>query len=156
MPYTVTDAVEGIARSRASFLKHLKGLKDEQWDWKPYAECKSITETVAHLICDDRAALQSLQTGKEPDYENLSEAEPDRVKLLAILDASHRELCDFITSKWSGSPVETEVSIWGSPMTLASGIAYMSSEDFYHAGQVAFIRSATDPAWDYYASIYGE
>ncbi|HEY3411478.1 MAG TPA: DinB family protein [Armatimonadota bacterium] len=155
MPYTVADAVQGLRKSRQSFLKHLKGLKADQWDWKPYQECKSITETIAHLICDDRAALQSLQSGKEPDYDSLTEPERDRDKLLAMLDASHRELCDFITGKWSGSPLDTEVSIYGMSMPLVSGVAALSSEDLYHSGQVAFIRCATDPDWDYYTDIYG-
>ena len=30
----------------------------------------------------------------------------------------------------------------------------ISSEDYYHAGQITFIRMATDPQWDYYRSIY--
>ena len=33
--------------------------------------------------------------------------------------------------------------------------AYVSADDFYHAGQVAFIRMATDPAWCYSTEIFG-
>lgn len=154
MSFAVNDAVDGIRHSRAFFLKHLSGLTNDQWDWKPYAECKSVRETLAHLICDDRAALQSLQTGKEPDYESLVESESDRDLLLTKLDESHRALCDFITQRWGSAPVDTEVCIWGVRKSIAAGLSYLTSEDFYHAGQVAFIRCATDPAWDYYASIY--
>ena len=50
--------------------------------------------------------------------------------------------------------MDTEVSAYGTPMKLGRAIAHLSSEDFYHAGQVAFIRIATDPSWDYYAVIY--
>jgi uncharacterized damage-inducible protein DinB len=155
MSFTVIDAVDGIRHSRAYFLKHLAGLKDDQWEWKPYAECKSIRETLAHLICDDRAALQSMQTGKEPDYESLVESEMDRDLLLAKLEESHRALCDFITQTWGSAQVDTEVCIWGVRRKIAAGLSYLTSEDFYHSGQVAFIRSATVPVWDYYAAIYG-
>lgn len=155
MAYTVSDALEGLRKSRRFFHKHLAGLKDEQWTWKPYPECKSVVETLAHLVCDDRAALESLQTGKEPDYTNLTEADTDRDRLLGKLAGSHDALCSFIIEKWGGSPVDTEACIWGSPMPLAAGLSLLTSEDYYHSGQVAFIRSATDPCWDYYTDIYG-
>ena len=53
--FTVHDLLEEAKGSRRYFLKHVKGLTAEQWDWKPYPECKSVRETVAHLISDDRA-----------------------------------------------------------------------------------------------------
>ena len=40
-------------------------------------------------------------------------------------------------------------------VALPQGIAYFSSEDFYHMGQVSFIRQASDPTWNYYEAIYG-
>ncbi|MBI1741567.1 DinB family protein [Candidatus Acetothermia bacterium] len=155
MAATINDLVELLRHTRKHFLKHLNGLKDEQWDWKPYPECKSIRETLAHLIADDRAALQSLQTGKEPTYETLQESERDLTKLLALLDKSHQELCEFLLKKYANAPLDTEVCVWGTKTKMARGIPYFLSEDFYHAGQVAFIRMATDPKWDYYAAIYG-
>jgi uncharacterized damage-inducible protein DinB len=156
MAFTLDDVLEGVRASRAHFLKHLDGLQDEQWDWKPYPECKSVRETVAHLVTDDRAALFSLETGKEPDYEALA-VEPgrDSARLRALLDESHARLCEAIRTRCATAPLDADVCIYGSPMKLARGIAYLSSEDFYHAGQIAFIRMATDPAWDYYATIYG-
>ena len=152
---TVNDLVGLIQYSRKHFFKHLDGLKDAQWDWKPYPECKSIRETLAHLIADDRAALESLQTQKEPHYEALQETERDLVKLRTILDKSHQALCDFILKTYASTPLETEVCIFGTQTSLAKGIPFLISEDFYHAGQVGFIRMATDPKWDYYAAIYG-
>lgn len=156
MAFTLDDVLEGVRASRAHFLKHLDGLREEQWDWKPYPECKSVRETVAHLVTDDRAALFSLETGKEPDYEALS-VEPgrDSARLRALLDESHARLCEAIQARYANAPLDTEACIYGGSMKLARGIAHLSSEDFYHAGQVAFIRMATDPAWDYYAAIYG-
>ena len=160
MAYTLDDVLEGLRGSRTFFLRHLDELRDEQWDWKPYPECKSIRETLAHMIGNDAAALQSLQTGKAPDYDAIltgaaQDASDDYRRLRARLEESFNRLCDFIQSTYAGAPLDTEVCIYGSMMKLGRGVAYLSSEDYYHAGQVGFIRIATDPTWDYYGFIYG-
>jgi uncharacterized damage-inducible protein DinB len=161
MAFTTQDLLEGLRASRQFFLKHLDGLAEEQWAWKPYAECKSIRETLPHLLADDRAALQSLETGSEPDYIGLVEQAAketqgkDIGELRSMLDKSHERLCAFIADRYANAPMDTEVSAYGAKRKLGRGIAYLSSEDFYHAGQVAYIRMATDPSWDYYGVIYG-
>ena len=160
MAFTLGDVIEGLRGSRAFFLRHLNGLQEDQWDWKPNAECKSIRETLAHLIGDDRAALHAMETGGEPDYENImnavfTEGVSDAMALRARLDASFEKLIGFVQTRYAGAPLDLEVSAYGSPMKLARAVAYLSSEDFYHSGQVAYIRIATDPSWDYYGSIYG-
>lgn len=58
MALTLDDLIASFLFRRTRFLKHVDGLQEDQWDWKPYPECKSVRETVAHLIVDDRAALQ--------------------------------------------------------------------------------------------------
>lgn len=155
MALTTDDLIGGLRKSRSHFLKHLDGLTNDQWTWKPYPECKSIAEGVAHLIADDRAALASLQSNAEPDYDAFQESERDPEKLLAILSDSHEKLVGYLQKTYSDAPLDTEISVWGSPMKLGMGIGYFSGEDFYHAGQVTFVRMATDPGWDYYATIYG-
>ena len=156
MAYTLEDVLEGVRSSRRFFWKHLSGLTEEQWSWKPYPECKSVTETLAHLILDDRMALFSLETGKEPDYDVNPVTETDREKLISLLHESHAKLIEFIKSKYAEAPLDSEAYAWGTPMKLGRAIAYLSSEDFYHAGQVGYIRGASDPTWDYYSTIYGE
>src|SRR5688572_9616985 len=103
MAITLDDLLNGVRRSRRHFFKHLNGLGDDQWDWKPYPECKSIRETLAHLLVDDRAALQSLQTGEEPDYDALSAGEPeqDTAKLRALLDESFETLLTEIKKRYA-------------------------------------------------------
>lgn len=155
MAYTLDDLAEGVRQSRLHFLKHVDGLSEDQWRWKPYPECKDAAETLAHLISDDRAFLQTLETGHEPDYENLQVAERDPAKLLPLLAESHERLLAFLAGKYGATPVETQIPFHGMSMKLAAAIATISAEDYYHAGQVAFIRMATDPGWNYYAAIYG-
>lgn len=67
MSITIDDLIGGLERSRSHLLRHLKGVKESQWDWKPYPEAKSLRETLQHLVIDDRAALESMRTGEEPD-----------------------------------------------------------------------------------------
>ena len=125
------------------------------WDWKPYPECKSIRETLAHLIADDRATIVMLKTGKFPDFGEKMEREADQTKLLTLLDESHERLCVFIKERFAAVPLDTEINFWMGKAKLANAIQSISLEDYYHAGQVTFIRLATDPSWDYYANIYG-
>jgi hypothetical protein len=160
MAFTVEDLVAGLQSSRKFFLKHLFGLTDAQWSWKPYPECKSITEAVVHLIGVDRAAIASLESGGLPDFEGITnqaaaEVGKDREKAVALLAQSHVALCSFITSRYGDAPLDTDVNIYGDSRKLGSGIPYLSSEDYYHAGQIAFARLASDPSWDYYGQIYG-
>ena len=160
MAFGVEDLIDGLRGSRLHFLKHLKGLTAEQWTWKPYPECKSIQETIVHLVGDDRAALQALETGGEPEYEQIlekafAEAGGDKEQALDMLEESHENLCAYIAARFTGAQLDTEFAAFGTKMKVGSGIPYLSSEDYYHAGQVSYIRMATDPTWDYYSHVYG-
>lgn len=155
MDYTLEDIINGLTTSRQMFLKHIANLRDDQWDWQPYPQCMSIRQTLQHLITDDRAALQSLQTGHEPTYKSLRPAEQEIDRLLELMEESHQQLISYLREHYANAPLDTEICVWGWKMKLPQGIAYFSSEDFYHMGQVAFIRQASDPEWDYYEAIYG-
>lgn len=160
MALTLDDVLEGLTASRRFFLKHLVGLTDLQWVWKPYPECKSVTETLVHLVANDRGAIDAFVFGKEPEYERIeaatvAEAGGDRQKAREMLERSHEQLVAGIRERFGSMALDTEISIWGVSMKLSRATWCVSSEDFYHAGQVAFIRLATDPTWDYYSQIYG-
>lgn len=156
MALTVGDFIADLRESRRHFLKHLKGLKTDQVDWKPYPKCLSVRETLAHLIVDDRSALESLQTGGEPHYDRHHVKEQDLDRLIVLLGKSHEALVAFLTEEYGSESPETLGFAWGDTMAIGRAIHKFSSEDWYHAGQVAFIRQATDPDWDYYAEIYGK
>jgi uncharacterized damage-inducible protein DinB len=155
MPFTLEDIISEIETSHESFYKHLKDIGDEQWTWKPYPECKSITETISHLIINNYAAISSLKTGKEPDYESFKIDETDPVKLIELQKKLSKELIEFLESAYAHTPLDAEVRLWGSPVKLGALAVRLSSEYHYHAGQVAFIRMATNPEWNYYGEIYG-
>jgi uncharacterized damage-inducible protein DinB len=147
--------IERAESSRAFFLKHLRGLTPEQVEFKPFPECKNVRETISHLIVDDLAALDSLRNDREPDYEAFTVSETGYEDLLARLGATHRELTSYLRDRFAEAPLDAPANVWGNELPAALAIAHLVSEDYYHAGQVAFIRMASDPTWDYYASIYG-
>lgn len=152
--------IEGVADSRAYFLKHIEGLPDQAWTFKPYPECKSVLETLVHLRIDDDMAVESILSQTEPDYAAATVGayeQTDRGSdfLLARLATSHQALLDLLRTRFADSPLDAEICVWGAKMPLYRGIPYFSSEDFYHAGQVAYIRMAIQPDWNYYGEIYG-
>lgn len=155
MATDLDSVIAGIRASRKHFLKHLKGVQGDQWDWKPYPECKSIRETLAHLVSDDRASIEMLDKG-QLDYEALQENEKDIAKLLQILSKSHEQLCAFIKTRYANTPLDQEIQFFSGKEPLWRAISGISAEDYYHAGQVAFVRMATNPSWDYYSDIYSE
>jgi len=161
MALTLEDLLAGVRHSRQHLLKHLDGTTDEQWTWKPYPECKGLRETAVHLIAVDRGALESVKTGGETDFMEILtavEAETatwDRGSLVAALKDGHARLLDYFTDNFANTSLDGEIKLWGSPGKLGPQVAYLTSEDYYHAGQIAYIRMATDPLWDYYASVYG-
>ncbi len=160
MAFTFEDLLDSLRASRSNFHKHLNGLHDDQWDWKPYSECKSIRDTLIHLVVDDRVAVWAFDATEEPDYEAFvtaatAEAGNDIAHLKSMVDSSFTGLLAQLTSRYADKPLDTEVSTFGSPRKLGVAIPYFSSEDYYHTGQVAFMRMASDPTWNYYATIYG-
>jgi hypothetical protein len=88
------------------------------------------------------------------DYCSLKEHETDIPKLIELLEQSHETLCQFIRERFANTPLNTPAMFFMGETTLGRALADIPSEDYYHAGQVAFIRLATDPQWDYYRSIY--
>ncbi len=136
------SAVSTLDQSRRQLLRHLKGVTEEQIDWKPYAECKSIRETIGHLIVDDLAAVHSLQTGTEPDYASFGSPEGTFQELLQRLDQTHRDVLDAVAQALRKSGARGSICVFGHWTHPCNAIATLVSEDAYHAGQIAILRRA--------------
>jgi uncharacterized damage-inducible protein DinB len=155
MATDISDLIDGVRESRRYFLKFLDGLREDQWDWKPYPECKSIRETLRHLVSDDRATIAVFKTGDWQEAVTIEVTEQDVPKLLDMLEESHEELCNFLSDHFAETPLDARVPFFFGESKLTNAIMGIIGEDNYHAGQVGFIRSATDPQWGYYRAIYG-
>lgn len=154
MALGIDDLIELAKETREQFLKHINGMTEEQMDFKPYAECKSVRETLQHLITDSRAAIHVLETGQMPDFAAIMETETDTGKLLAIIEESQNKVISSVKEKFGGVPLDTPIPFFGRPCPLWKAVLSMALEDNYHTGQAAFARMACDPAWDYYKAIY--
>ena len=163
MTFELNDLTQTARESRDNFVKLLDGLSDEQWTWKPYQECKSIRETLIHMIGSDRLMKQALHDPSQPiDWAGYFGAiaselsETANSDLIPILRDSHSEALHALTTVTEGLPLDAPLAIFGQhPRKLGVVAASLTSENMYHSGQVAYIRMATDPAWDYYAAMYG-
>ena len=157
MAFGAKELIDGVRSARANFLKHIEGVSADQTTWKPYDPCKTINETLDHLRWSDRAALDLLQTGAQPDYTTAPGLPPAESfdRLRAELIVSHAALLAYLEETYGDKPLDTSVNFWGHPTALGTMLAAIQNEEGYHTGQVSYIRQATDPSWDYYAAIYG-
>ncbi|CAN5594659.1 hypothetical protein BH11ARM2_BH11ARM2_04970 [soil metagenome] len=147
----VEGLLAALRRSREFFFKHVDRFGDDSWDVRIAPGTMTARETLRHLLVDDRAALKSLQTNADPNYEALGIDETDPTKLKALLFASHAELLQALAERQD----EVSINVWGTNKPLVEGLTWYASEDFYHAGQLAMILLAINPEWQYYPDIYG-
>ncbi len=156
MAYGFEDMISGIEATRAQLFKHIDGISDEQWVWKPYVESKSIGESIKHLVWGDTETLRGLKDGGDPDYSTVPSGLPteSRDELLAQIKHSHSALVSHLKDTYASSPLDTMVSFYGHETKLGELLSGLRAEDTYHTGQIAFVRMATDPSWDYYTAIY--
>lgn len=150
------DMIDALDQARQGFLKHIDGVTVQQAVWKPYSGCKSIAETIDHLLWSDRVLIDVMQSGKEPDYTTAPTAPPadSLTTLLGNLAESHAARIEFLRANYAQASPLMPVNFWGHTSALWQALAGLSNEESYHSGQVAYIRMATDPNWDYYSHIY--
>jgi len=160
MALTLEDILDSVRSSHESLFKHLKGVTGEQLTWKPYPECKSIHDTLAHLIAVEWSAQAMLETDSFPDYEThqrdaLTLADGKQLDdLVSTLKKEQEKTLAIVVPKFRDTALDEEIKFWGYPTKMATAVARLGSEDAYHSGQIAYIRLATDPTWDYYKAIY--
>ncbi|MCX7799128.1 MAG: DinB family protein [Fimbriimonadales bacterium] len=150
------SALNALRHAREHFLRHLRGITEEQTEHKPCRDCKSIRETVAHLVVVDVAAAESLRKGQAPDFGRLEAPTGSLDELLRRLMESHASVLAAMAEALKKSGSHGDVCAFGEWCHPCEATSLLASEDYYHAGQVAAIRMATDPGWDYYRSVYGD
>ncbi|MGC4047882.1 MAG: DinB family protein [Armatimonas sp.] len=158
----MSQLIESVQKSRVYCLKHLAGMSDEIFEAQPHPECKSARQTLLHLVGVDRSVLEGVKTAVMPDFFAIDAAvtaelgELPRAALEDAIKASHEELLSYIQGTYGDKTPDDTIPLWGTPTPLGKAIPYLSSEDYYHAGQLGYMRLAADPAWDYYTAIYVE
>jgi uncharacterized damage-inducible protein DinB len=154
MALELDDLLDNMHGALRFFLAHLNNLRDEQWDWKPSAACRSIREILGHLCetYEDKAALE----------EELARPLPRIAQVQRLFEAAAQADYARLCERYADTSLETEVPITGNDWFLGrksvrAGTLLMrrSWEECYHTGQVVFIRLATDPDWDQEEKVYG-
>ena len=135
-----TDLALALAASREFLLRQIRGLSFEDCAAKPRGALRSIEEIVEHMLANDAFCMAKLDA--EP-----FEDEPDQ-SAAARLTRSGMALTQVIRQKWAGNEHAALLRLAGGGAGIARGVAYIQIEDFYHAGQVCWIRLVLHPDWD--------
>jgi hypothetical protein len=138
------EVMDNLYRSQRFFRAHLNGILAEQWDWKPFPSCRSIREILLHwaeIFAADDAALET----------GLKAAVPDVASVQALMKEAGLRFGRGFSAPYVDSAMETRLPNGAAVGTV---LASLAGEDNYHAGQIAFIRLATEPAWDWVQAVH--
>ena len=120
MAFDTSDLITALRDSRRNLLKHLEGMTDEQWRWKPYPECKSVRETLTHLLMGDRLLRYRLDGDpRAADFENVyieveaHYADFTSEQLVAEFESSHEEICGRLAKLFEGKPLDESFEVFG-------------------------------------------
>lgn len=138
------EVMDNFYRTQRFFRSHLNGMLAEQWDWKPFPACRSIREILLHwaeiFAADDMALETSLKT-----------AVPDVAAVQALMKEAGLRFGTEFSAPYADSPLDTRLP---NGVAVGTALASMAGEDNYHAGQIAFIRLATEPDWDWVQAVH--
>ncbi len=144
MAVGLDEILDNFYRSQRSFRAHLNGMREEQWDWKPFPACRSIREILLHWA-------DLFSPGETPLRAALKTATPDVAAVQRLMQEAGQRFGGGFREQYADAAMD---SPFPNGLALGSVLAGLSSEDSYHAGQVAFIRLATDPAWDWVRAVH--
>jgi len=144
MAVGLDEILDSVYRSQKFLRAHLNGIQGDQWDWKPYSACRSIREILVHWaeqFAKDDASLHSALQSATPNVAVIQRL----MKEAGLRDGAryHQQYLD--------APMD---SLFPNGLPVGTVLASLSGEDNYHAGQIAFIRLATDPGWDWVKAVH--
>jgi hypothetical protein len=137
-----------------SMASALKDLTEEQAVWRPSKykgfpwASGNIVEIVYHVALDKLVQLSCAFGDRSFDWEATKSLPEVQVWSLAnavqLLDRSQKELMAAL-EKLSDEDLDRKVATWGGKQMTAEHFFDMLIEhDFYHAGQIRYIRSMLD------------
>ncbi len=142
----IETLVRDLRASREFLMRHLRGLADFGWDYKPEAAPRSIREIVSHLIDDDAQAIANLG--------GIAAADNNVKDPIRALEASSEAVIRALREQWKDDPSGAEKRLHGDGPSVATGVTYLQIEDYYHAGQIAWLRLGIEEDWDQETVVY--
>jgi hypothetical protein len=151
---TLDDLLDNMRGALRLLLAHLNGLRPHQWDWTPSLACRSIRDILLHM--------SEIFEGKDDLVRELSTPVPDVARVQALFEAAAEGDYERLRLRYLETPLDTDMVVEGSDFFLGREqvragtlLARRAWEECYHAGQVVYIRLATDPDWDQEGEVYG-
>lgn len=119
--------------------KVLEGVDESALDFKIGPTAMTIREIVEHL-CEVYTAVETESKGASHEWGSFSIEDKSWSNLTVHFQALRAKALEIVEA------AEDEKAI-------LNASAFVVAHDYYHVGQIATLRLATDPAWDPY-SIY--
>lgn len=141
-----TDLAMALAASREFLVRQVRGLTASECDYLVPGMRATVNQIVEHMIANDAFCMDKLGGAKWIDDPSLSAEQR--------LSRSGMALQQEIRANWSHKQEEALLRLAGGGEGIAKGVSYIQIEDFYHAGQVCWIRLAIQPDWDSDADTY--
>lgn len=123
----------------------LDGINDEQFNWKPAPESRSINEIICHLVRVDISFLKRLD--RKADTEPLQNGTVAQVFI--ALKHIHAEMRQVVQDCADDSELFTRSTIKEAKETdtINEHILHSCQHNLYHLSQVIYLRRATDRSW---------
>lgn len=123
----------------------LDGIPEEQLNWRPAPESRSIGQIIRHLIRVDRWFLE--RQGYAPDISDPGEVGP--AELLQALQNTHAQIRAVLESIPDDAALARKSTApnAGPHETLAEVVVHIAQHYLYHLAQVIYLRRAQDRSW---------
>ena len=132
--------------STLPLYKVLDSITDEQLNWKPASESRSIKEITLHLIRVDNYFLKRLRREIEVKVNNnLSFPE-----LLNELKKIHQQIVKTVSNCKNDAELFNQSAIADSTNsdTINNHILHSCQHNLYHLSQMIYLRRALDRQWE--------
>ena len=141
----VEEVLSELYRSQKFYRTHLNGIQEGQWDWKPFPACRSIREILLHWVDSFASEDTALRSALEPVV-------PDVAVIQRLMREAGLRYGAGFHQRYAEATLDSLHS--NGRTTVGAVLAGLGAEDNYHAGQIAFIRLATDPEWDWVKAVH--
>jgi hypothetical protein len=139
------EVLSELSRSQKFYRAHLNGIQAGEWDWKPFPACRSIREILNHWVDSFAAEDTALRSALDP-------AVPDVAVIQRLMREAGRRYSAGFQQRYEGAAMD-DLCLEGRNR-VGAVLASLGAEDNYHAGQIAFIRLAIDPEWDWVKAVH--
>lgn len=123
----------------------LDGITDQQLNWKPAPESRSIGEIFRHLLRVDGWFLRRL--GIEPVVGDAKSGSVEDIR--HHLESIQKQLGEIVAAAESDEDILRErLSLDGKDRErLGVAVLHIAQHDLYHLAQVVYLRRAQDRTW---------